>query len=709
MAEATLNDVVKILERNNKLLDNVANPKKDRVGGLRGLLQSDKKRDKADKDARFSGAKNAGEGIGAGAGGIGKLLGGLGIGAGVAAGGVGLALMGLATVMEKFDPQVIKDKIDILLSIGEDRGGQVEFLKEGGQFGIAMAGIGIGLALFGFGSATAGVAEAINKFTGNENWAQTIKDNVTTLLTIVDLPGIADGEAKAGKLTLTLTAIGTGLAVFGIGSTLTAIGEGINKFTASEDWPQTIKDNVETLLEIPDLKNATLGNVATFPAIMASIGLGLIAFSAGQVTTGLANIPQAATDALKTFTGEGSTDGDFATAIRDNVKTLLEIPTLKNATFKNVATFPAVMAMIGGGLIAFSFGKVADTVSEGAADAIEKFSTGDNFAERIKKEVTTLLELPSLPGANLKNVTSFATIMGTLGFGLFAFGAGKGVEAAGAGAQEAIAKFSGTEPFAERIKTEITTLASITDLVSAEKATTFVATMAKISTGLVAFGAGDFIAGILAAGKSILKFFVGGDSAFEQIRIIANQSDSLEKGANAIDKIAGSLDKIGNLKFDGTQLGLKEFAKDLAEAIPLIEMSILGTGGKDVSWWPFYGGVQLKGLASPDVGYADAAKNIAGLRIALGEDVDMAAINLADVNVKAVDNSEMSKSEGTRQSLIKSAIVETMIVKNMLSSAQGSGGGTNVSNQDNSIQTNNTTNLAATSGQVQDPFYDLIR
>ncbi len=208
---------------------------------------------------------------------------------------------------------------------------------------------------------------------------------------------------------------------------------------------------------------------------------------------------------------------------------------------------------------------------------------------------------------------------------------------------------------------------------------------------------------MLSAGASILKFFSGDKSAFEQIRIIANQSDQLEKGANAIDRIAGSLDRIGSLKFDGTQLGLKQFARDLAESVPAIEKAIMG-GTFDESWLPT-GNTTTLGLANPLVGYADAAKNIAGLRVALGENVDMAAINLADVNVKAVSNSEMSKSEGTRQSLIKSAIVETMIVKNMLSSAQGNASGTNVSNQDNSTQNSNTTNMNATTGLVQDPFY----
>ena len=125
-------------------------------------------------------------------------------------------------------------------------------------------------------------------------------------------------------------------------------------------------------------------------------------------------------------------------------------------------------------------------------------------------------------------------------------------------------------------------------------------------------------------------------------------------------------------------------------------------GTFDESWLPT-GDTTTLGLANPDVGYADAAKNIAALRAALGENVDMKAVNIGSVN--EVSSDEMSKTEGTRQSLIKSAIVETMIVKNMLSSAQGSGGGTNVSTQDNSRQTNNTTNLAATAGQVQDPFY----
>ena len=95
MADSTLNDVVKILERNNNLLDDMANPKKDRVGGLKGLLQSDDKRDNASKSAFVSGSptvkktEGSGKALGIGAG-IGAMA------AGMLKSAAGLAAMGVA-------------------------------------------------------------------------------------------------------------------------------------------------------------------------------------------------------------------------------------------------------------------------------------------------------------------------------------------------------------------------------------------------------------------------------------------------------------------------------------------------------------------------------------------------------------------------------------------------------------------------------------
>jgi len=575
--------------------------------------------------------------------------------------------------MEKvtFDPEDIKEDVDILLSIGEDRGGQVEFLKEGGQFGLAMAGLGAGLVAFGAGQALTAGAQWLSE----DNWAETVKQNVATLLEISSLPG---ADNLGVDIAIPLAMISGGLVAFGIGQGVVGLAESLTKFSGTEDWAQNVRDNVETLLEIPALDNATFTNVTAFPAVMAMISAGLIAFTVGSIAKDIASVPETAANALKKFTGEDGGDALWATAIRDNVKVLLEIPGLENATLKDVATFPAIMGAIGAGLAAFAVGKGLEGGAEGIQEGIEAF-TEVGYADRIKTEVETLLQIPSLPGANLGNATDFIGVMSGIGLGLAAFAIGKGVEGAATGIQEAVGLFS-EEGYADRIKSEVETLLSITELTDDGKATSFALSLGKISAGLVAFAGATFVDALAGVGASILKFFSGEKSAFEQIRIIADDADSLEKGANAVDKLQGALDRIGSLQFDGSKLRLKEFARDLAESVPAIEKAIMG-GTFDESWLPT-GNTTTLGLANPDVGYADAAKNIAALRGALGMDT-------------SISTEAGSGGEGTRQNLVKTMVVEQMLVNDLLGAG---GGGATIINNNQDQSTNQSSNTSLETG-----------
>lgn len=669
MADATLSDIALLLREQNKKLD-ALNPN-SRLSNLKGL-------GKATVTAAATGAgaaAGAGKGIGSAlkgaGGGLGGLLGGMGKGIGFAGAGIGAALLGLSQVMEKitFDPEDIKKDVNTLLSIGEDRGGQVEFLKEGGQFGLAMAGLGAGLLAFGAGQALTAGAQWLSE----DKWAETVKSNVKTLLEISSLPG---ADNLGVDIAIPLGMIGGGLVAFGIGQATVGFAESLTKFSGAEDWAKNVRDNIETLLEIPALENATFTNVTAFPAVMAMISAGLIAFSVGSIAKDIASVPETAANALKKFAGEEG-DALWATSIRDNVKVLLEIPGLENATLKDVTTFPLIMGAIGAGLAAFAIGKTAEGVSEGMQEGLEAF-TEVGYADRIKKEVETLLLIPSLPGANLGNATDFIGVMGGIGLGLAAFAVGKGLEGGAEGVQTAVETFS-EEGYADRIKGEVETLLSITELTDDGKATSFASSLSKISLGLVAFAGAEFVGALAGVGTSILNFFSGEDSAFEQIRIIAADADQLEKGANAVDKLQGALDKIGGLQFDGSKLKLKAFANDLAEAVPIIEFALMGSRGEDLSWWPFYGGVQLKGLANPEVGFDEAAKNINSLRGALGMDT-------------SISTEAGSGGEGTRQNLVKTMVVEQMLVNDLLGA--GGGGATVINNnQDNSVQSSSNTSL----------------
>lgn len=135
-----------------------------------------------------------------------------------------------------------------------------------------------------------------------------------------------------------------------------------------------------------------------------------------------------------------------------------------------------------------------------------------------------------------------------------------------------------------------------------------------LAAGMVAFGTAEFIGSIAGAGAAIVGFFSGTESPFEQIRQIYQNSEELTQGADALDRLTGSLDKIGQLQFDGKKLRIKEFAEDLAESIPVIESAIMG--GTIDNFGPF-NDIMFKGLASTEVDYDTAIKNIVMLRQAL--------------------------------------------------------------------------------------------
>ena len=154
--------------------------------------------------------------------------------------------------------------------------------------------------------------------------------------------------------------------------------------------------------------------------------------------------------------------------------------------------------------------------------------------------------------------------------------------------------------------------------------------MGNVSSALLSFSGNTFLSGLLEVGKSVLGFLAGGDSPIAEVMKLAEKSDELTKGADAISKIGDGLDKMGKLKFDGSDINLSAFAEDLVKSVPLIEKAIMG-GTVEASFLEglkFWGGgddLIFKGLASGDINYEEAVKNIRMLRTALGSEV-------ADVN-----------------------------------------------------------------------------
>jgi len=280
--------------------------------------------------------------------------------------GIGLAALSIGTgasvAVDKFAGDSdfvgkIKANVEGLLGITKLEGAG---LGEGGTaaFVATMTGLGLGLAVFALGKAGASTAEAIKKFTAGDNFAEGIVNEVRALLTINSLPGAEKGNAT--KFVKTMTGLGVGLMMFALGKGASGVADAVTTFQG-KNFGQDIKDEVETLLSITKLEGIGF-DTAKFTGVMSGLAAGLVAFSVGKASSGVA-------DAFTKFTA-----GDnFAEDIKKEVETLLtigqgaDIQTTKNATL--------ALTELGLGLAAFAGGKGANALADLKAGVV-KFLTG---------------------------------------------------------------------------------------------------------------------------------------------------------------------------------------------------------------------------------------------------------------------------------------------------------------------------------------------
>jgi hypothetical protein len=303
----------------------------------------------------------------------------------------------------------IRDELREMRSSGIPQEGGSSSSGAGGSGGfmkmLGGAGLGVGAAAVGVAAVFASSAFLIKTIQDMDG--KKIVQNVDDLLGISRLD--AD-EGAAAEVFGTLAAIGAGLLIFSAGSSAAALSQGvIDKFEGG-GWPEKIKANVATLISIADLEGMSVKNVAGVAATMAALGLGLLAFSAGAAT-GVA--VTGVDEAVKHF----SDNEGFAKSIKDNVETLLSIDTSRGSGLEIAGT----MAALSLGLIAFSIGSVTASAADGASEAIEKFSGGGNWAENIVSNITTLLSIADLSFGDVAKTTG---ALGVLGTGLAAFGVG---------------------------------------------------------------------------------------------------------------------------------------------------------------------------------------------------------------------------------------------------------------------------------------------
>lgn len=309
--------------------------------------------------------------------------------------------------------------------------------------GAALSTKGGGL-LKGLGIAGLGALAAIGASIAN---ADKIKENVETLLSIGERYNedsvkqfLQDGVVVVG-----LGALSKALIAFAIGSGANAATQvAIDKFGAS-DWAQNVADNVNTLLDIGTRFDVTslkgLGDTAVaaaIPVYMGALAKGLIAFSAASVAgAGSTTIDKALGD----WAELGPAGTNWAKSIKDNFETLLSIDVgtgLKEriATGIDVASITTYMGILSAGIIAFSAGQGAASISE-AISSWAAFPDG-NWAEGIKSNMATLLSIADLPEVNAKSVSKTFGSLAVVAGGLALFGTGSAIGAGG----QAVAQFA---------------------------------------------------------------------------------------------------------------------------------------------------------------------------------------------------------------------------------------------------------------------------
>ncbi len=496
----------------------------------------------------------------------------------------------------------LKNQPDALAKAQSSQAGDIM-----GKVGSMIGGVGLGVGAAGIGIAAVMASFAYLADTMADLDAEKVRSNIVTLMNMGDdfeggnLEMLKDG----GTLTLALSGLGVGLALFAVGGAASA---GVAKFTEGTDWTETIKNNVIALLGIPDAaggKMEMLGEAGTLTLALIGLGVGLTVFALGQGANAVSSGLQAG---VALFTKEEN----WAEGIKQNVLTLLSIPTSHGGaldTLKDGGALTLALIGLGLGLAGFAFGKAAS----GVADAVTMFQ-GGNFAEDIKAEVITLLSIAKVEGIGW-DTAKFIAVMGGIGAGLLAFSIGKGAS----GAADMLTWTQGPN-FAEDIKTEVATLLTIPEMAGEDglkKAETVSTILGTLSTGLIAFGAGKFVQSLGAAASAVLDFFSGEKSPLEQALELADNAEDIDKGVDSLNRFKTVLDdfsEMGDISFD---MDTEKMAQDLLGASKTFEMALLG-GKTEGGWMPWSEGpMEYVGLVNID-GIDTAVDEINKVKEALG-------------------------------------------------------------------------------------------
>ena len=521
--------------------------------------------------------------------------------------------------------------------------------------GLGMSALGVGFAAMGAGKAISGVGnliggiadgvgglfgaksgqedimEKLKKFSKVELDVKNIKGNAEAMTAY----GIAMTAGSAGSMLGTLATLADG-AIGGLGKLLGGVPvvDQLIAFSKVDVDGKKVKKNADAMMGYANAM--TVGAGASAMKGLASVG-NLISSGIDSLSKsfgGKGTLETQLSDMKKMSDASDSIDGKKVRSIADAMMTYAVAMTagLGASAMKGLA----------------SVGNLLSGAFDGLSTMFGGKSTLDNQIADMKK-LSIAGSDPLIDGKAIKNIADtmvvYADAMSAAAKGTSSKAWGDIANFAG-GMAKSIGGFLGikdADPIGDLKKfslksiteKEVTSIKSLAAGLKAYSEAT--QTMAKLA---VDEGFGESVSNLLSG---IGGWFSSGDkedplAAFE--KFAGKKFDAKQAEENV-----KSLQSFANFKYNRTKNGWISFARDLAQSVPVIEASIIGT--EKVK---FFGrNIKMKGLGSPDINFEEAKLNINKLKTAL----KIEAVS-ADSSAKPNDLKSVSADSSAKPNDLKS-------------------------------------------------------
>ena len=630
-AKEEANEARRQSQQTNTYLESIAST----LSSMKGEFEGADSKEAGQAGGIFAGIARAIGGMGAGIGtAIGGLMAGIGKAAlfapkfviamgalGLGVGAFVLAIGGAAALASKMFPTIAEG-----LKSFEGLNG-----KNLVNVGLGMAAIGVGLGAQGLGGAISSVGGLIGGLADGLSNMLGIKSGPESTLEKMKLFGDAKINAKGVKANaeamreygIAMAAGGGGKMLEGLGKLADGVFGSLGKMLGAVPPLEAMQKFGEAKVNHEGVK-ANASAMVTYMEAMA-VGTGATALRAvGSV----AGVISTAMDGVSKFLGG---KGVLETQL-DGMRKLSSAKGIDAEKIKIVAGAMVQYAKVN------AIGAGAETVKAvaGLGNAIS--SLGDGISKLIggkgtlDAQIEGMQKLSAATGIDPERIKFVAGAMVEYAKAMAAGAAGEAGKAGGAignmvsNLADGITKFFGgkkADPLADLVRfstTKITAEQAAQVKINADALVAYGLGMAKFAGTQVLKGGGDLLSGIA---KGLSSFF----GREEKVKPLEALQDFAEKMIDVptVENNVKALHAFAKLGLNYKQnKGMQEFVEDMSENLPKIESLINGveaTGAKVMGFR--IGGEGIKGLASPDVNYQEAANNIEKLKALVN--VDMSA------------------------------------------------------------------------------------